>query len=71
MFTCMYVCICAMYAICEGQKRAIDPLELKLQVVVRHLMWVLETKSGPLGESSKSLLTTEPSLRPPFINNQK
>lgn len=27
-----------------GQKRVLDPLELKLQGVVSHLMWVLGTK---------------------------
>lgn len=26
----------------EGQKRALDSLELELEMVVRHLMWVLD-----------------------------
>lgn len=40
----------------------LDPLELKLQVVVSCLMWLLGTKiSVPLEEQSV-LLATEPSL---------
>jgi hypothetical protein len=46
---------------CRGQKRALDPLELELQMVVSCLVWMLGTKLGPL-EEQPLLLTPEPSL---------
>ena len=56
-----------------GQKRASDPLELELWVVVSHLVWVLGV-GGEVGEGLEMsnsgslqklfvLLTTEPSLQ--------
>lgn len=45
------------------QEKASELLELELQVDVSHLMWALKTKY----ESSPSILTAEPSLRPLFI----
>lgn len=49
---------------CGDQKRVSSPLELELQVVVSHLLWVLVLKqnSGPL-EQQQVLSTTEPSLQ--------
>ena len=60
MYVCLLVCICVLLCVhtcaclpvyaqqmCTalgGQKRVLDILELQLQVVVSHLMWVLETK---------------------------
>ena len=39
------VCLCYVNGMCEGtyggQKRALEPLELELQVVVSYLTWVL------------------------------
>lgn len=46
----MYVCLCVCVYVqgskgaCRGQKRALDPLELELQVTVGCLMWVLGTE---------------------------
>lgn len=36
-----------------GQRWVSDPLELKLYMALRHLMWVLGTKPEVLGKSSK------------------
>jgi hypothetical protein len=38
------MCVCMYEWICRGQKRVSDPLELELQVIRRHLMWLLRTK---------------------------
>lgn len=46
----------------HGQKRAPDALELELQAVASHLMWVLGGKQEPL-EEYQELLTTKPSIR--------
>lgn len=42
-----------------GQKRALDPLELELQLTVSHPAMVVG--KGPLEEQSSKLGTTEPS----------
>lgn len=44
------------------QKRVSDPLELKLQVLLHNLMWVLRTKlrSSTFWKNSKWFLTTQP-----------
>jgi hypothetical protein len=48
---------------CAGPKRALDLLELKLQVVVSHSKWGgWESNSGPLEEQARGLLTTDPGL---------
>lgn len=39
-----------------GQKRAQDPVKLELQTVVRSLMWVQRTNSGP----GKNRIASEP-----------
>lgn len=36
-------CVCVPGGIHRGQKRGLDPPELELQVIVSHLVWVLET----------------------------
>lgn len=46
----IYVCTIALPK--GGQKRISNVLELKLQVVVSFLMWVLETKFGVSGATS-------------------
>jgi hypothetical protein len=35
---CLHVCLCptCMAGVCEGQKRALDPLKLELQMLVNH-----------------------------------
>lgn len=48
---------------CMGQKRKLNPLELKLQVVVCPPVWVLRTKLGSLAIEQAFL--TEPSLWAP------
>lgn len=46
---CMVImCVCAQ----RSQKRVLDPLELHLQVVVSHTMWVLGTELGSSTVSS-------------------
>lgn len=42
----------------RGQKRALNFLELELQMSVRHLKWVLGTKFGRLKSSAYSYLLT-------------
>lgn len=51
---------CARASVCYW--RVLDSLELELQVVVSHLIWVLGTKLGP-PEEQLALLTAEPSLQ--------
>lgn len=50
---CVYMCICLLMFMCvcrcmcpRGQKKAWDPLDLKLQVVVNCPVWVPGTKSS-------------------------
>lgn len=54
-YECMYY-VCVLRAWHGGQKRATDPLELGLQVIVSH--WMLGSKLSPLQEQSV-LLTSE------------
>lgn len=42
---CFCICVPPGCGVCRGQKGVLDPLELKLQVVVGHPMWALGTKS--------------------------
>lgn len=61
-------CMPGMFAImgegvCMCQKRALDPLELNLQVAVCHLTWVLETTGVPSVRAGAG-----PSLRPTGIH---
>lgn len=48
---CMHVylyttCVEHVWMVCKEQKRVLDPLELKLKVLLRHLLRVLEIKLG-------------------------
>lgn len=43
---CMYICACADAH--RGKKRALGPLQLKLQVIVSCRMWVLGADWGAL-----------------------
>lgn len=57
LFFIFKVCVYVWYVSagnCSGQKRASDPLGWKLQLVVSHLIWVLETK---LRSSSRAVFT--------------
>ena len=52
MSVCVYVCVCMHMnaGAWRGQKRAFDPLELELEVVVSHLNGYWETNTGPQQE---------------------
>jgi hypothetical protein len=39
---------------CGGWKRASDPMELELQVVVSHLLWIQETELRSSRRSARS-----------------
>jgi hypothetical protein len=45
-----------------GQQRALDSLELELQEIVNHLMWVMGTEPGS-STSGLVFLNVEPLLR--------
>lgn len=49
-----------------GQKRELEPLELGLQVIVSHLMWVLATQLGSFARTACTvmLFATELTLQP-------
>lgn len=49
---CMSMCTLLRYS---GQKRMSIPLEMELQIVVRHLMWMLGTKFGSSARTTSSL----------------
>lgn len=55
---CMYMCMCMCDNACGSQKRVLDPLELELQEVVSHRLWVLGEQqvqlSSPLQKFLKS-----------------
>jgi hypothetical protein len=58
LFIFNYVCACIRisaykYRCPQSQRRASDPLEWKLHMVVRSLMWVLGTKLKVLWKNSK------------------
>lgn len=57
MYMCVYMCICLLMFMCvcrcmcpRGQKKAWDPLDLKLRVVVNCPVWVWELKAPSLQE---------------------
>lgn len=60
VFACVYVCAPHTCIANEGRKRASDPLELELQMVVSHL--VDENKNLDPLQKQPVLTTTEPSL---------
>lgn len=62
-------CVCDKYSSAlEGQKRALDPLELELQAAVNHKHRCWELNSGPLQEQ-QLLLTTGPVSSPASTHN--
>lgn len=66
IFNCAYLCVfmCRYVGVNTGtlgdQKRMSCPLELELQAIVTHPLWILGTNSGLLQEHCV-LLTAEPS----------
>jgi hypothetical protein len=53
---CMCVCVCGRcVGTCGDQKRVLDLLELELQVVMNHPIWVLGTKLGSPGRAARAL----------------
>ena len=65
MYVCMYVCMssCVYADPLDEQKRALESLELQLNVVVSCLEWVLGTKLRS-SEEPQVLLMAEPPLHP-------
>lgn len=59
--------VCVWYAhtsaVPMGQERAPDSLEVELQVLVRHLVWVLGARLGPLQEQ-QALTAAGPPVQP-------
>jgi hypothetical protein len=52
LYVCDYVNVCHMYMGARGsKKRALEPLELYLKVVVGCLKWVIGTKPGFSGRT--------------------
>lgn len=47
-----------------GQKRALNPLELRLKLIVSHPAWVLGNKLQVLWKEQQVLLIAEPYLSP-------
>ena len=62
---CLHVCLCTacMPGIGRGQKRASDPLELELEMVVG----LHESAGNRIQEEKQMFLTVEPFLQPHFI----
>ena len=57
------VCVCVCVCVCVGVQvsgKTLDPLELELQVVASHLMWLLETKCASSATVACVLLTISP-----------
>lgn len=52
--THVYVCVCECSAQ-GGQKRALNPLQQELQIIVSHPVWVLERELRFSGRSVHSL----------------
>lgn len=63
MCVCMWLYARACCA-WRDQKRVTDPLELKLQMTVSHMRWILEPNSDVL-EVKFTLLTPELLFQPP------
>lgn len=63
MHICVYVCegVVHVNAGASGGQKKVRPLELELQTVVCHWMWLWELNVGPLQEQ-EALLTPTPSL---------
>lgn len=55
---CICVCLCVVCALrcrCLERSEVSDPLELELQVVVNHAVWVLGTKLGSFARAVSAL----------------
>lgn len=55
MHICLYISVwvwvyAQMCTDCKDQKRAVDALEMELQVVESYKMWILGAETGPLLE---------------------
>lgn len=60
------MCVCACVCVCPLEiRRGLDRLELKLQVVVSCLMWVLEIELGSSARVASALNAWTP-LPPPL-----
>lgn len=55
----MHICLCTCEQCPQRPEESASPLELELQKIVSHLIWVLRPELGPLKEQ-QMLLTTEP-----------
>lgn len=64
-YLCVSMCVSMwdVYRFLKCQKMTLGPLELELQTVVSHPMWVLGTKTGSFGRH-RELLTAELFLQP-------
>lgn len=67
MFLCVYVSVCYVHhvhvGVHTGRKRALEPLEPRLQVTVSPLMWGWELSLDPR-QGQQVLLMTAPTLQP-------
>lgn len=52
---CVYMYVYVHECRCPQRTEASDPLEVRLQVVVSHLTWVLGTDLGSSGGTARSL----------------
>ena len=50
-----FVCMHMYVVVYGGQKKVLESLELELQVIVSHLMWVLGTKFQSSGRGVSTL----------------
>lgn len=55
VYVCLPVCVPHVCSVYGGQKRAPDMVGLKLQAVVCHPMWVLETEPRISAKAASSL----------------
>lgn len=62
VYVFLYVSVWVYVDAQDSYKRVSDPLELELNVVGRHIMWVLGTQPGSL-EDQQVFLTTQSSLQ--------
>ena len=70
-FLCVYVNVCYLFVhhihalACGDQKKALEPLELDLQITMSLLVWVLGTEPGSSKRTTNAL--NEPSLQSPVL----
>ena len=60
---CIYINICSLHVCLEGQNRASGSLELKLQIVLSCLMWVIGTGLGSFGRITSAFNSSLQPLR--------